>query len=321
MPKSQPQHQSPEILFNRLLVRGRLRHMHLVAALAQEGSVQRAAAAVGMSQPAATQALSDLEQLLGAELFERHARGVRLTRFGEAFVPVGRNVLQALRAATEAICALQAGAQAFVRLGSIPAASSGVLAQVLPALLAAQPDWRIELIEENTVHLLPELAAGRLDAVVCRRPKEMPTAWQFELLVQDAPVILAMPGHPLVGRRSLALDALTKFPWILPPEGVGVRDYYDDLWEGKGVRPQLYPLATTALPLVLEVMRSAQAVSLMPRSIAQSLIDTGVAVLLEVQLPPARNSPLQGIGLLTTAAAESPVIAELRARLRAAGRC
>ncbi|MFN9471848.1 LysR substrate-binding domain-containing protein [Acidovorax sp.] len=309
----------PGVLFNRLLARGRLRHLQLLAALADAGSVQRAALAVGMSQPAATQALADLEDLLQAPLFERHNRGVRPTRFGEAVVPVARNVLQALRATTETLSALQAGAQAFLRLGCIPAAASGLLARALPALLQAQPGLQVELIEENMVHLLPELAAGRLDAVVCRRPQDVPAPWQFELLQADAPAVVAAPGHPLARLRSVALGRLVGLPWVLPPRGMGVRDYYDRLWAGHAQQPALYPLATTALPVVLEALRSTGAVSLMPQSIAQTLVDTGVAVALNVRLPEALESSLQGLGLLTTGLADGPALAALRQRLRAAG--
>ncbi len=308
----------PGVLFNRLLARGRLRHLQLLAALADTGSVQGAATAVGMSQPAATQALSDLEGLLEAPLFERHNRGVRPTRFGEAVLPVARNVLQALRAATETLSALQAGAEAFLRLGCIPAAASGVLARALPGLLLAQPGLQVELIEENMVHLLPELAAGRLDAVVCRRPQDLPAPWQFELLLRDAPVVVATPGHPLAGPRSVALKRLVAVPWVLPPRGMGVRDYYDRLWAGHALRPPLYPLATTALPVVLEALRTTAAVSLMPHSIAQTLVDTGVAVALNVKLPQALESSLEGLGLLTTGFADGPALAALRSRLRAA---
>lgn len=308
----------PGVLFNRLLARGRLRHLQLIAALADTGSVQRAAASVGMSQPAATQALADLEELLEAPLFERHNRGVRPTRFGDAVVPVARNVLQALRATTETLSALPAGAQAFLRLGCIPAAASGLLAKGLPALLRAQPGLQVELIEENMVHLLPELAAGRLDAVVCRRPQDVPPAWQFELLHRDAPVVVAAPGHPLAGLRRVALKQLVGLPWVLPPRGMGVRDYYDRLWAGHAQQPALYPMSTTALPVVLEALRNTGAVSLMPQSIAQSLVDTGVAVVLAVKLPEALESSLQGLGLLTTGFADGAALAALRKHLRAA---
>ena len=308
------------VLFNRLLARGRLRHLQLLVALADAGSVQRAAALVGMSQPAATQALADLEELLGAELFERHTRGVRVTRFGLAVVPVARSVLQALRASTETVAALQAGAQALLRLGCIPAAASGLLCGVLPRLLAAQPGLQVELAEENTVHLLPELAAGRLDAVLCRGPRELPADWHFELMLRDAPVVVAAPGHPLAGRHRLPLEALAPLAWILPPQGMGVRSYHEQLWSGHPRPPQVYPLATTALPVVLEVMRSTGAVSLIPRSVAEPLLGWGAATLLDVALPELPNAPLEGLGLLTTGTQDAPPLQALRALLVQAGR-
>jgi molybdate transport repressor ModE-like protein len=308
----------PTVLFNRLLARGRLRHLQLLAALADAGSVQRAAAIVGMSQPAATQALADMEALLGAPLFERHARGVRPTRIGQAVVPVARNVLQALRASTETVVALQAGARALLRLGCIPAAASGLLAAALPPLVAAQPGLQIELAEENTDHLLPELAAGRLDAVLCRRPRPLPAHWRFELLLRDEPAVLAAPGHPLAGRRKVPLDALALQPWILPPRGMGVRSYHEQLWAGHASPPPIYPLTTTALPVVLEVMRTTSALSLMPRSMVAPLAQWGVAAVLDVALPALPQASLEGLGLLTTDAADPPALTALRARLRAA---
>ena len=310
----------PAVLFNRLLTRGRLRHLQLLVALADAGSVQRAAGAVGMSQPAATQALSDLEALLETALFERHTRGVRLTRFGEAVVPVARNVLQALRASADTLASLHAGARAFMRIGCIPAAASGLLARVLPAFLQSQEGLRIELIEENTVQLLPELAAGRLEAVVCRRPADMPAPWQFELLQPDEPVILVAPDHPLAGKRALALKKLAAHAWILPPPGMGVRDFHEALWAGMAVRPVVHPMSTTALAVVVEVLRTQHAVSVMPRSIAQSLVDAGVAVVLDVKLPQPMDRMLEGLGLLTTGFADTPALAALRVNLRAASR-
>ncbi|WBY02356.1 LysR substrate-binding domain-containing protein [Ramlibacter tataouinensis] len=309
----------PAVLFNRLLARGRLRHLQLLVALADAGGVQRAAAVVGMSQPAATQALADLEELFGAALFERHTRGVRPTRFGQAVVPVARNVLQALRASTEAVAALQAGAQALLRLGCIPAAASGLLRQALPALLAAQPGLQVELAEENTDHLLPELAAGRLDAVLCRPPRPLPPHWRFELLQQDRPAVVSGPGHALAGRPQVPLAALELLPWILPPRGMGVRRYHEQLWAGRAA-PRLHPLTTTSLPLVLEVLRTTPAVSLMPRSMVEPLLQWGVAAVLDVDLPELPEAALEGLGLLTTGGEDPPAVSGLRSQLRAAAR-
>ena len=308
----------PAVLFNRLLARGRLRHLHLLVALADAGSVQRAAAVVGMSQPAATQALVDLEELFDVALFERHARGVRLTSFGEAVVPVARNVLQALRSSTEAVAALRSGAQALLRLGCIPAAAASLLCRALPGLVAAQPGLRIELAEHNTDHLLPELAAGRLDAVLCRKQRSLPPNWRFELLLRDEPVVIAAPDHPLAGQRKVPLEALAMQAWILPPRGMGVRDFHEELWSGHASPPRVYPLVTTALPVVLEAMRTSGAVTLLPRSMVGQLKQWGVVAVLDAALPALAHTELEGLGLLATADADPPALTALRAHLRAA---
>jgi DNA-binding transcriptional LysR family regulator len=306
----------PAVVFNRLLARGRLRHLHLLVALADAGSVQRAAGVVGMSQPAATQALVDLEELFGATLFERHARGVRLTSFGDAVVPVARNVLHALRSSTEAVAALRAGAHALLRLGCIPAAASSLLSRALPRLVAAQPGLQVELSEHNTDHLLPELAAGRLDAVLCRTQRSLPPDWRFEPLLRDEPAVIAAPGHPLASQRKVSMQALALQPWVLPPRGMGVRNYYEALWQGHVSPPPVYPLVTTALPVVLEVMRTTSAVTLLPRSVVEQLAQWGVVAVLDVALPPLSGTALEGLGLLTSGEPDSPALTALRTQLR-----
>lgn len=76
-----------ESLARRLLHYARPRQVQLVLRIAEAGAIQKAAAAFGMSQPAATQSLTRLEELLGITLFDRHARGVRLTRDGRLLLP------------------------------------------------------------------------------------------------------------------------------------------------------------------------------------------------------------------------------------------
>jgi DNA-binding transcriptional LysR family regulator len=306
----------PSVLFNRLLARGRLRHLQLLVALADSGSVQRAAAIVGMSQPAATQALSDMEGLLGATLFERHRRGVRATPQGQAVIPVARQVMLALRASTETLSALQSNTRALLRLGCIPAAATGLLAKVLPAFLQAHEGLQIELVEENMSQLLAELSAGRLDAVICRQPSELPPNWTFELLMTDEPVVMASPQHPMARRRRIALPELVRYPWILPPPGMRVRDFFDTLWDAQPARPPLYPLVTTSLMVVQEVMRAALAVGMVPKSLISTMVDTGAAVPLAVDLP---SASLGGLGLVMRDTPDLPSLDDLRERLRLAG--
>lgn len=81
---------TPSVLFNRLLGRVRLKHLQLAIAIADLQSLHRAAFAIGLSQPAATHALAELESALGGPLFERHSKGMRLTGLGDAVLPLLR---------------------------------------------------------------------------------------------------------------------------------------------------------------------------------------------------------------------------------------
>lgn len=101
---------SAAVLNARLLGHARLRHLQLLVAVADHGTLKRAAEHVGMSQPAATQAMGEFERLLESPLFERLPRGMRATAAGQTVLPVVRQILQALEVSIEALAAQQAGA-------------------------------------------------------------------------------------------------------------------------------------------------------------------------------------------------------------------
>src|ERR1700758_2638065 len=116
-------------------VRTRLktRQLLLVVALAEEGNIHRAAAALSITQPAASKLLRELEETLDAPLFERLPRGMRPTLYGDALIRHARMVLGSLDQAQEELAALKAGRLGQVAVGAIT--SPGV--RLLPAAVAA----------------------------------------------------------------------------------------------------------------------------------------------------------------------------------------
>src|SRR4051794_15434861 len=104
------------VLLARMLARTRLRQWQLVEQIATLGSVQRAADAVGMSQPAATHALGELERLLGFAIFERHARGARPTPAGDAVLPRIQIAMRAFAECAEAVSDLLSGSAGELRV-------------------------------------------------------------------------------------------------------------------------------------------------------------------------------------------------------------
>ena len=214
---------APATLLARLLAKGRLRHLQLLAGVAELGSLQQAAAQIGMSQPAATHALADIESLLGVELFERHARGMRTTRSGQLMADCARGMLTTLRASTDSVAALRGGASGNLRLGAIPAASSGLLAERLPAYMRTHPGLQVDFQEGSREQLLPLAAAGNLDLLLCRRPEAVPAGLEFVPLQQDAAIIVATPGHPLLARDAAPTLAQVASQLFFQAED-GIRD-------------------------------------------------------------------------------------------------
>ncbi len=216
-----------QVLYARLARHARLRQVQLLVALQQCGSVLQAAASLHMSQSAATQALAEMERILGVRLFERHARGIRPTLAGQTLVDTARGVLAALEEAAESLAAIRRGAAAALRLGATPAATQAILSPLLAEFYKTEPRVHIDVQEDSSQRLLPLLLNGGLDAVFCREPVLLPASYVFKPLQPDEPVIMASTRHPLAKRRGVALSALKDSRWVLPTATIAVREIFE----------------------------------------------------------------------------------------------
>src|SRR5690606_622003 len=175
----------PSTLFNRLMAKGKLKHLQLVVALAQSGSLHKAAPRVGMSQPSATSAIAGLERLLGIPLFERHSKGMRPTSAGQELVHAAQRVMDGIAASSDAIAIQLNGALGSVRLAAIPAAVSGLLRPFLPGFCERYPDILVDVKECTAEELSILRVEGSADLLLCREPVEWPTGYRFTVLLPD----------------------------------------------------------------------------------------------------------------------------------------
>ncbi|MBV2161783.1 LysR family transcriptional regulator [Achromobacter denitrificans] len=279
---------APATLLARLLAKGRLRHLQLLAGIADLGSIQQAASHIGMSQPAATHALADIEALLGVRLFERHARGMRATRSGRLMAECAQGMLTTLRASTDSVAALRQGATGYLRLGAIPAASGGLLAERLPAYMTGHPGMQVEIIEGSREQLLPQAANGSLDMLLCRQPDAVPTGLEFVPLQQDEAVIVAAAGHPLLAADPAPTAAqVASQLWIEPRPELAIHAVFKAYFERAGVVPRLCRLASAAppMPLLIAVMQAQQALAMVPLTLADWYVQHGHFQRLRVASP------------------------------------
>ncbi len=307
---------SPEVLRQRLLARSRLRHWLGFARVAELGSVRKAADAIGIAQPALTGLLADLESLLETQLFERHARGMRLTAVGAELLPTARRLLAALDEAAEQVSALQTQAQGVVRVGAIGGAISGLLSQALPLLAQEHPKLLVQLLEADASRLDQMIARGEIDVALCRSPRVVREGWRFEPLLADRFAVVAAAGHPLAARRKLSLAQLRRETWLALPTGSAARQAFDALFGDGGAQPPMC-LVSSRVPAVLWSMLKARPVlALIPVSVARQFIDAGEMV----ELPFERTLPFEPTGALLPASESRPGVSAFLNVLRSSSR-
>ncbi|MET8544329.1 LysR family transcriptional regulator [Kitasatospora sp. NPDC004799] len=185
--------------------------------VAHLGSFTAAGERLGFTQSAVSRQIATLEGELGTQLFDRLARGVRLTEHGRALLPHAEAMLERLDTTRRDLVALTELTAGRLRVGAFDSANAALVPGALAAFRAAHPGVAISLTEGLTAHLLDLLAEGAIDlALVASYTEPDDHGDQFDVrpLMAD-PVLVALPrGHRLARRRRLRLAELADEPWI-----------------------------------------------------------------------------------------------------------
>lgn len=195
-----------------------LRVLRQFVAVAEELHFGRAAARLNMTQPPLSQAIQALERELGARLFERGQRHVRLSAAGAALLPEARRLLHGAEALPRRVQAAAAGLSGRLRLAFVSTIAYGPLPQWLHSFRAAQPDVELQLHEATIDVQLEAFAAGEIDAgFVLHAPGAVPPGLAAVSALREA-LLMALPErHPLAGRRRLGFDAIADEPLVIFP--------------------------------------------------------------------------------------------------------
>jgi LysR family hydrogen peroxide-inducible transcriptional activator len=198
-----------------------LKQFRYFEALARHRHFGRAADACAISQPAMSMQIRELETSLGTPLFERGARGVRLTSFGEAFAPRVAAILRSVDELGDLARATQAQLAGRLRLGVIPTIAPYLLPTLIANLTRMNASLDLHLRETLTPTLLRELADGNLDAAIVALPISEPSLTEVALFSEH--FVLARPPQdaqkPVPDR-----DALGEMRLLLLEEGHCFRD-------------------------------------------------------------------------------------------------
>nr|WP_031069144.1 hydrogen peroxide-inducible genes activator [Streptomyces sp. NRRL S-118] len=252
-----------------------LAQLRAFAAVAEHLHFRDAAAAIGMSQPALSGAVSALEEALGVQLLERTTRKVLLSPAGERLAVRAKAVLDAVGELMEEAEAAQAPFTGVLRLGVIPTVAPYLLPTVLRLVHERYPQLDLQVHEEQTSSLLEGLAAGRLDLLLLAVPLGVPGVTELPLFDEDF-VLVTPEGHPLGGREDIPRDALRELRLLLLDEGHCLRDQALDICREAG-REEGAAVTTTAagLSTLVQLVAGGLGATLLPCTAVE--VETGRA--------------------------------------------
>jgi DNA-binding transcriptional LysR family regulator len=285
---------SSVVLRNRLVSHARIRHLQVLMRVAEFGTVTRAAQAIGVTQPAVTHALADLEEMLGTPLFFRHARGMNLTPAGQALLPVARRILAAIDDGAEQIAAVARNGSGVVRVAAITAAIAGFLVRSVPAFRKKHPGIVVQLQEADPFRQADLVSRSDIDVSFCRAPSVTPAGWRFVPLIEDRFAVVAGSGHPLLSKSRVGMAALRQATWLIAPASTAAREAFDRLFGSDDAMPASSQVITSVPAMFWAMLCQEELLAILPASFARQLVDAGE--IFEVKLE--EEIPFEPIGML-----------------------
>ena len=214
----------------------RLRHLHTFVAVAQQGTLGRAAETLNLSQPALSKTLNELEQLTGTRLFDRGRLGAQLTLVGEQFLTHAVKVLDALNTAGQALNRKEESASDIVRVGALPTAALGILPAAIGQFHRQQKHATLQVATMNNTMLLAGLKSGEIDIGIGRMSDpELMSGLNYELLFLESLKLVVRPGHPLL-QETVTLSRVMEWPVVVSPKGTLPRQNAETLLQSQGCK-------------------------------------------------------------------------------------
>jgi DNA-binding transcriptional LysR family regulator len=247
----------------------KLRHFALVVAIAETGSLRKAADMLHITQPAASNLLAELEFILGTPLFSRSRSGTRATISGETLIDRARPILSNVRAAMEEILQVRDGYTGEVYVGILHAAALSIVPLAIETVRCEKPAIRLHAIEGPTRQLLDSLLRGDLDLVIGRVPlTQVSGLLHKEVLLVEPIEVVCRAGHRLAKKKKVELTDVQDADWILPETGSSLREDFRATFLHASMQPPEPIIVTSSTVLRLALIEASDMLGALPRRAA-----------------------------------------------------
>jgi LysR family pca operon transcriptional activator len=257
----------------------KFRHLQCFLAVAQQRSLQNAAATLSITQPAVSNTIKELEEILEVRLFDRGRKGAVLTQQAEVFFTHAEACINALQQAANSVGRSRSIINPAIRIGAAPALTASFVPQALQAFRQRVPNIQVNILTGTTSYLMARLREREFDFVLCRHSdSEQLVGLSFEYLYADPLVVVVRPGHPLQTSLAAKADERHPFTAILPLKTSINRDAADAFAAALGIGPVRDYIESLSVFLGRTYTLSSDAIWFAPWSAVKDDVETGALV-------------------------------------------
>lgn len=267
-----------------------LRQLRCLIAVAETLHFGRAAQKLDMLPASLGRHVKMLEENLGCRLLLRTTRSVSLTEAGSTFVEAARDIVARADQLEFTFRETQRGTAKILRIGVIDSAAAGLMPQLLPRFREAFPNIDIQLLEQKTIRLLPQLLSGRLDIAILRPPEVLESRLTFRSLFFETAVVAVPASHPLAQRSIVSVQDMADEPLIVPDRRSRPHshDLTMKLFLEAGLTARVAQIAEEKQTIV-SLVGTGVGLAIVPRWASRLAVEGVVFVALEVPAGSARN--------------------------------
>lgn len=260
----------------------KFRHLQTFVEVARQRSVMKAAGLLHVSQPAVTKTIRELEEVLGVSVIERDGRGIKITRYGEAFLKHAGAALTALRQGFDSVSQALSGDAAPIRIGALPTVSTRIMPKAMRLFLDEGTGARIKIVTGENAVLLEQLRVGDLDLVVGRlAASEKMTGFSFEHLYSEKVVFCVRAGHPLLSAGSV-FPGLDLYPVLMPTRASIIRPFVDRFLIANGIAGLPNQIETVSDAFGRAFVRESDAIWIISEGVVAADITKGTLAALPI---------------------------------------
>jgi DNA-binding transcriptional LysR family regulator len=273
----------------------KLRDLEVLTAVVETGSMGKAAARLGISQPAISKSIVELEDALGVRLLDRSRRGVVPTPYGLALQRQSLAIFNDLRQAVQHIDFLADPTKGEIRIGTTDPLAIALVVPVIDQLSTRHPGMFFHVVSGDTAGLYRDVANRAVEFAFCRMIGPLPEGLAAEILFHDTLSVMTSADNPLTRRRKLTLADLKDQPWSLYPSESFFGVIVAEAFRASGHEPPRLTVTSLSFNVQRELLETGRFLTVLP-SFVLKMPHRGLRL---KALPVSLTNPRMPVGIIT----------------------